>query len=689
MAGLARDLTPGQTVLDKPWRPVHYSRMDDTPDDTGQALERLTQRVDDACERLARTASFAKFTHAAQVLEATRRLLAHPDGVPALYQRIGALTEAGVFAGSDWEHPEQLQPTLAANTLKLARDQTLILECLSELRLVAIAEGTASHPTLDADTARRFLARVLALNLRLIFGPVGESERVHLGRNLPMVQRHQRFIAEQVGFGEVIEELIGEIWRILAQRPVVVGHVKEMITSVAVYLDSDEPGVPAARARGAERLISALYGPTRGCQEDPGLAVYQERLASMDETSLRNEALGLGRAMHDTGLVSPYHPVFLHFALEQSPELLPSALGLSSTGIDALGCYPELVHTLIRRAIWSETAQAVYGLAGLLERGILYSGPVAPALWRQIHLPLCAAARQRLVDRIPGASAAPEAFLLAGAISVLGQPRGLGQGNSPTCQSARALSMWSSNDPDYLLQIVAWAARDDDVVAHFEGQALSSAELLARYPEAPLEDIDPVSAVAVPHLDAIYHEMGRRCAGRGEDPHRWVNPEFHGWWVGRGFSIAVDVATGALPDLRGFASRFYGCYHPGYNGNNPVIHPQPAGVAVTDSSGAFVGWHAITIERVSTDPDGVVRVYFFNPNNDSTQDWGNGVMVSTEGNGERHGESSLPFEQFLSRLYIFHYDPREEALDPPVPEEEISEVIALARNSWAAGRAIH
>ncbi|ABM62257.1 hypothetical protein [Halorhodospira halophila] len=663
--------------------------MENTRADTEQALERLTQRVDDACERLARTAHFAKFTHSAQVLESVRRLMTHPQGVPAAYERIGALTDAGIFSGSDWEHPEHLQPALSANTLKLAQDHTLILECLSELRLVAIANGTITNPTVDADAAQQFLARVLALNLRLIFGPVSEAERVHLGRNLGMVQRHQRFIAEQVGFGEVIEELIGEIWRILAQRPVVVDHVKQMITSVAVYLDSDEPGVPAARARGAERLISALYGPTRGCQEDPGLAVYRERLASMDETTLRNEALGFGRAMHDTGLVSPYHPVFLHFALDQAPELLPAALGLSSTGVDALGCYPELVHTLIRRAIWSETAQAVYGLAGLLERGILYSGPVAPALWRQIHLPLSAAARRRLTERIPGAANAPEAFLLAGAINVLGQPRGLGQGNSPTCQSARALSMWSSNDPDYLLQIVAWSARDDDVVAHFEGEALSSQALLARYPEASLEDVDAVSAVAVPHLDAIYHEMGRRCVGRGEDPHRWVNPEFHGWWVGRGFSIAVDVATGSLPDLASFARRFYGCYHPSYNGNNPVIHPQPAGVAVTNATAAFVGWHAITIERVSMDPEGVVRVYFFNPNNDSTQDWGDGVTVSTEGNGERHGESSLPFAQFLSRLYIFHYDPREEAVDPPVPVEAISEVIGRARTSWAAGREIH
>ncbi|MBK1735730.1 hypothetical protein CKO15_10645 [Halorhodospira abdelmalekii] len=648
----------------------------------------MTQRLDVACQRLAQTSSFAKFAHSSHVLDASRRLLAKPGGAERLYKRIGELTAAGIFSGSDWEEPEHLVPTLAANTLKLSRDHTQILECLSELRMVALATGELTDPRMEPEAARQFLARVLALNLRLIFGAASEAERVQLGRNLELLQHHQRFIAERIGYGEVIEELIAEIWRILAQRPIEVGHVKEMITNVAAYLESDEPGVTAARTRGAERLISALYGPTRGCQEDPGLSVYAERLPTMDEQALRNEALGFGRAMHDTGLVSPYHPVFLRYVLDNgNSELLPAALGLSSTGIDALGCYAELVHTLIREAVWPETAQAIYGLAGVLERGVLYGAPVAPALWRQINLPLSTAATARLRQLPPvGETLEPRTALLAGVLSLLGHPRGMGQGNNPTCQSARALALWSSNDPDYLLQVVAWAARDDDVVAHFEGLPLSSSVLLGQYPERALADVDAVSAVTVPHLDAIYHEMGRLCASRGEDPHRWVNPELHGWWVGRGFAIAVKVSSGAIVEFTTFVRRFYGCYHPLYNGNTPVIHPQPAGVAVTDSTGSFIGWHAITIERVAVDPEGVVRVYFFNPNNDSTQDWGNGVLVSTEGAGERHGESSLPFPQFVSRLYIFHFDPREAVSDPAVPADELDEVVEMARHSWAAGR---
>ncbi|MDZ7809965.1 MAG: hypothetical protein U5L11_07140 [Arhodomonas sp.] len=106
--------------------------------------------------------------------------------------------------------------------------------------------------------------------------------------------------------------------------------------------------------------------------------------------------------------------------------------------------------------------------------------------------------------------------------------------------------MWAYNDPDYLLQIVAWAARDDEVIMHFEGRAISSRSCLDGRP-LPI-DLDPVSLIVVPasgpHLRTRWDG---RCAGREGDPHRWVNPEFHGWWVrprlphqrGRGHRQAV------------------------------------------------------------------------------------------------------------------------------------------------------
>src|SRR5690606_35262440 len=114
--------------------------------------------------------------------------------------------------------------------------------------------------------------------------------------------------------------------------------------------------------------------------------------------------------------------------------------------------------------------------------------------------------------------------------------------------------------------------------------------------------------------------------------------------------------------------------------------PQPAGVAVTDSAARFVGWHAITLLRVALDQDGVMRVYFFNPNNDSGQNWGDGVVVSTGGNGERFGEASLPFPQFASRLYLFHFDPLEPGHPDQASPEETASIEAMARASWALTR---
>jgi hypothetical protein len=405
----------------------------------------------------------------------------------------------------------------------------------------------------------------------------------------------------------------------------------------------------------------------------------------MDSNALQSEATGFARAMHDTGLVSPYLPVLLHHVLGESDHLVAEALGVSATGRDCLLCFRDLVHDLIRAGIHPETAQAAYGLALLLDRGILHQAPLAPALRRQLVLPLTDWSRARLTLAF-GSSVSAETHLLAGVLCMLGQPLGIGQGNNPTCQSARALSMWGCIDPDYLLQMVAWAARDDEIIMHFEGQPISSmASLSGVATQLPI-DLDAVSLLVVPHLDRIYAEMGRRCIGREGDPHRWINPEFHGWWAGRGFRINVDVASGQLVDLEGFLRHFYANYHIDYNGNQPLIHPQPAGIAITDSACRFIGWHAICILRVDRDPKDEMRVYFYNPNNDSGQDWGDGLQVSTAGNGERFGEASLPFGQFASRVYIFHYDPLERIDPSVVPAAELEDVQARVLRSWGADR---
>ncbi|WP_421843627.1 hypothetical protein [Marinobacter algicola] len=646
-------------------------------------FDKLVQRLDDAIAALDESRDFAKLGKLPRLFDIVRRVLLQPEGCLAIEQRAERLEKAGVFLGTDWADPSILLPSLTTFSLQSPQADTVIIEALSELRLLAVARGQYLHESMSAEQAHHYLTQVLAINLNMLFGETGEAEREQ--GKLALVSRAVvKHVASQIGYEHVIDQLIEEIWRILQQRPIQVSSVRQMITQIA--LCRIDPNVDLGGAgQGAERLISSLYGPTQACREDPGIPIYQERLQSMDAVALQGEATGFARSMHDTGLVSPYHATFVRHILERQDALLTEALGLSSTGRDCLLCYKDLVHELINEGVYPETAQGLYGLALMLERGILYQPPLAPALWRQARLSICPHARER-IQLAYGYQPQPKAWLLQGVLNMLGQPLGVGQGNNPTCQSARALSMWAYNDPDYLLQMVAWAARDNEIIMHFEGIPVSSSSSQGGVASEVTLDLDPVSLVVVPHLDRIYAEMGRLCMDRQGDPHQWVNPEFHGWSAGRGFRINVDVATGDLEDLDTFLRHFYASYHPYYNGNQPLIHPQPAGVAVTDSAARFIGWHAITILRVTLDPEDVMRVYFFNPNNDSGQNWGDDVVVSTSRKGERFGEASLPFEQFASRLYIFHFDPLERGEPADVGEEELERVISRVHRSWGRDR---
>ncbi|MGB7363534.1 MAG: hypothetical protein WA931_10905 [Rhodococcus sp. (in: high G+C Gram-positive bacteria)] len=627
---------------------------------------------------------FARGSKRKRVLDGVWRVLQRSGGCAAVRERPAALEEADVFGGSDWAQPSILIATIAGSTLRCGDNDLFVLEATSELRMVAVAAGEFVHPDLSADDARKFLSQVLANNIDVLFTPPSESERVRLGRTAHTIRDLFGYIADQIGYDSVLDELVEEIWRVLRQRPIQVDNIKAMVTRIAVY--RGDPSVDmGVSGQGIDRLATALFGTTEACRDDPGVDVYRSRLDIMDAEALEFEARGFARALHDTGLASPYHATLAQFVVENNSFLLPEVLGLSETGRQCVVRHPDLVHTLIRRAVQPETAQCLYGLSLMLDRGILHQPAVAPSLWRHVALQLSDESRERMTIAF-GPSPDPESRLLGGLLSILGQPLGVGQGDNPTCQSARALSMWAYNDPDYLMQMLVWAARDGETVMHFEGEKISSTESAGGLAQTPPADLDPVSLLLVPHLDRIYAEMGRRCHGRPGDPHRWVNPEFHGWWTARGFHINVDVETGNLIDLDDFYRRFHASYHPEFNGDQPLIHPQPAGIAVTDSGARYVGWHAITILRVAYDADGVARVYFFNPNNDSGQDWGDGVVVGTAGNGERAGEGSLPFDQFASRLYIFHADPLEHGDPDKVSAETVDRILGYVERSWGAGR---
>src|SRR5690606_21565738 len=123
----------------------------------------------------------------------------------------------------------------------------------------------------------------------------------------------------------------------LAQRPIQTGSIKKMVGQIAKCLF--DPNIETEGMDRAARLVSALFGPTKGCRDDPGLAVYSERLAAMDEQALTEEAIGFAAAMDETGMVSPCHPVLLRYLHGHQDDLIPLALGLSITGNDVLQCY--------------------------------------------------------------------------------------------------------------------------------------------------------------------------------------------------------------------------------------------------------------------------------------------------------------------------------------------------------------
>lgn len=660
---------------------VDAVRVDRTP---GAVLDKRLETLTEALGAFAAAGPVGRPGRLRRVFDGLRLVLQQPGGAAAIERLTGQLEAAGLFDGTDWGDPRSLVPALSVGSLSSPDADTVVLEVVSNLRLTAVACGDFIHPSITADEARTHVSQVLANNSALLFTEPTEVERERQGRLATLSRTALRHIVSELGYEGFLDQLVEEIWRILRQRPIQVDRVKETITQIAVAKAAADPTLGAGGV-GSDRLVSSLYGTTEGCREDPGAQVYLSRLEAMDDAALRYEAAGFARSMHDTGLVSPYHAVLLRYVRERGELLVSEVLGLSSTGRECLLNYHDLVKALIDAAVTVETAQCIYPLALMLERGILFQPPVAPALWRQMALPLSDAARERL-ELAFGSTPDARVRLLAGTLAVLGLPLGIGQGDNPTCQSARAMSMWAYNDPDYLLQTIVWAARDDEIIMHFEGQPLSSKESASGVAQVLPVDLDAVSLLVVPHLDRIYAEMGRRCADRDGDPHQWINPEFHGWWAGRGFAINVDVATGNLTDLSGFVRHFYAAYHPFYNGNQPLIHPQPAGIAVTDSAARFVGWHAITILRVGLDPEGTMRVYFYNPNNDSGQDWGNGVVASTAGSGERFGEASLPFEQFASRLYIFHFDVLEPGEVAAVPDGEVERVVQAVHASWGAQR---
>ncbi len=623
--------------------------------------------------------SFAKSMYQSNVLQAAANLMDEEDGMSVLYQLADRYEQAGIFQDGPWADPSKLQPYLVKGSLQ-AGGMTSITEMLSELRMVAIAKGRYKRDGVSEEQAQSFLHEVMALNVDILFPEETEAARLEdKGKDKDRMERLFQFLADKLSLASISGELVKEINGLIAQRPIMVNRTVKMITHAEQLLEKD---IGKSDRQAIESYLDAIKGKTkksRNCD----VIKYRNKLKKMKAEEIKEEAQSFAHTMDDTGLVASNHVVLIRYINKQHPQLLSDALALSKKGKANLEENLEFVQKLIKMGIHIPLRQSVYGLANMLDRGVLSSAPVIPGIRRIMDLDLQPDIRKILLNSINGNEGiTANNILAAGTISVLGQPLGIGQGMNPTCQTARGISLWSLHAPGHLLDLIARAARDGDIDVMLDGQNIHSKDLRQGLVDDLHEELDPVSLVLVPHLDRIYSELVRRTKFRGDDVHKWVNPAFYGNWIPKGFCSVIDPLTGSVADYPGFVRLFYGTHHPEYNEGYELIYPNPVGIFITNSFGNFLGLHAVSIQRIAKDHKGNIRVYFYNPNNDSSQDWGQGIQPSVTGFNEFPGESSLPFHQFVSRLYAFHYNQYEQGDAYAVDDQIVNKVEKLAQESW-------
>lgn len=638
--------------------------------------------------------SFQEFLEASELTkqEKATKLMSQVDklsltfeGISHLYEKVGELEKAGIFSGTAWNEASKLIPTLVKGTLKSGHPNSSI-EILSELRMLAYAKGDITSSKLSAEEAANFLEEVLVHNLEFVFQEPTEEARLNMSeREMKKVQLLFKFLLEHSRLEGIKEKLAEEITIVCEQRPVVTRPAREIISLVKKKVKLEE----SESDRILQTYVDEVYAPSTGAREHQELDAYKEFLQNASLDTLAKEAYEIGKSMRSHGLVSNQHGILLlHLIAEEQDDLVPAAFNLSETGEAEWYRHKKFVRKLIREVIHPYNAQCIYGFAKMLEKGHFSRQAVRAGLDNMRRIRLHSKTEKSILESIvePQPDISALQYLLGALIRVLGQPLGVGQGNNPTCQSARGISMWSQHAPAKLINLVITAATQNNLAFRFEGQELESSKLGKGLVEKMDYNLDAVSVVLVPKLDKIYNEMMRLASVRGEDPHKWVNPALYGQWVQVGFASVYNYLLNAIHDFKGFQRVFYAACHPDYNGGHRLVYPNPVGIYITSSRGDMLGFHAVSLLRIRRDPQGEMRAYFLNPNNEGRQDWGQGIKPSVYEHGEKHGESSLPFYQFASRVYAFHFNSLEiKNWMDKVPSEEIIKVEKLARESW--GRA--
>jgi len=642
-------------------------------------IELLEKKFVEALNILDQAKPFAKSLYQTDVFQLANELASSNGGMAVLDKYAHLFDKAGVFLSGDWEDPTKLQPPFVGNSLRL-RGIYSILELLSEMRMLAIAKGTYKHDSISKEEACTFLNEVVALNLDLLTPQETQDQTIPQEEHLIRAQNLLSYLGQELSFKDVADQMIIEIDRLAVQRPIITRRILEMI-QLSQQLVTNELNPSTLEV--LEKYTQAVYAPTPLSKKAVDQRDYRLKLEQATDEELTTEAKLFSQSLDDTGLVSPFHAVLVRYLNRKKADILPLSLSLGESGSISFNDNKKLIHDLIQIAIYPETSQTIYGLSRMLNRGVLKIDTLLPAIQQLFELPIHAEVRKSLSLFInEQSSISMNGILIAGVISVLGQPLGIGQGKNPICQSARAISLWAQFEPVQLLTHIAHAAQDNNIEMSFEGEPLHSNLLIEGVANGIQQDLDVVSILLVPHLDKIYNEMIKRTLLRGEDGHKWVNREFYGKWIPSGFINAIDQLTLNVTNYSAFVKLFYATHHPDYNEGLKLIYPNPVGIFLTNVHGELLGLHAVSIQRIEKDHNGEYRIYFYNPNNDSTQNWGQGIKASVSGFGELEGESSLPFHEFVSRMYAYHYNPYEQGDTYMVEDSLVLQCKVLAKESW-------
>ncbi len=610
-----------------------------------------------------------------KVLSVSDQVTDFDDGFQLLYEHIPDLVELDIFKDTMWEQPDKLVPALVGGTLK-SGGQSAIMEIMSELRMLAIFEGRLKSVSLSKKQAGRYMHSVLVANLDLMFPNASEEMRNLDEATSQKITRLFNFLRNFITIEDIRTDLAREVDEICLQRPV--------ITDRALYiLRTIKKEIPLSESKTADkkliRYVKAAFSPTDNCSGRSPVE-YGKFLETAPQDVLTSEATRTGIGLRDTGLASAYHALLIR-RISDKPDLLKKALGLDRSGRAELDAHAPFVEKLITELIHPETARSCYGLAGLLNRALLSHQPVKSGLERLMSVSLHPEIEEKLHKSRPDAGLDPVRILAAECLGILGRPLGIGQGWNPTCQSARGISLWSRHAPGKLLRMIETAAKTNNLTMRFEGELLSSSELPVGLTKQFDYNLDAVSVVLVPHLDRIYNRMMELAAFRTDDPHKWVNPAMYGHWIPVGFASAYDYATQSIRSYDRFMRTFYVTHHLVYNGGHDLAYPNPVGIFLTGANGKLLGFHAVSLLRVA-EYEREMRIYFLNPNNEGRQQWQSDIRPSVSEHGECPGESSLPFYQFASRLYAFHYNPSDLSDLSDVDNDEIAKVRAIAEQSW-------